>query len=153
MAPDTNNEKTEAQNPALPPNQDEKLLSSGHFRSARSRAAQYSSDPGKTKDLLEKAGKKAEAMKNRGAISRVWDDLTTFFRLSWAWIRGQYRTVPWETVVLVIAAVIYFVSPFDVVPDFIPVAGLVDDSTIVALVMKSVKQDVEKFREWETNKE
>jgi uncharacterized membrane protein YkvA (DUF1232 family) len=51
---------------------------------------------------------------------------------------------------MVVAAVIYFVSPFDLIPDSIPVLGLVDDASVVALVARSNLTLISKFRKWET---
>lgn len=44
------------------------------------------------------------------------------------------------------AALLYFISPIDVVPDFIPVAGLLDDAAVVALVVSSFSKEIERFK-------
>ena len=55
---------------------------------------------------------------------------------------------------MVVAAIIYFVSPFDLIPDSIPVFGLVDDATVLAFVARSNLTLISNFRKWEilTNK-
>jgi uncharacterized membrane protein YkvA (DUF1232 family) len=63
--------------------------------------------------------------------------------------RASYREVPWETVALAIVAVAYFVMPFDLIPDFIPVAGLIDDAAVIVLVLASIDADLDRFAEWE----
>lgn len=45
--------------------------------------------------------------------------------------------VPRRRKALLVAVVAYLALPFDLVPDFIPVAGQVDDVVIVALVLRS----------------
>jgi len=45
--------------------------------------------------------------------------------------------VPRRRKVLLLALVAYLALPFDLVPDFIPVAGQLDDAIIVALVLRS----------------
>jgi uncharacterized membrane protein YkvA (DUF1232 family) len=57
--------------------------------------------------------------------------------------------VPWETIVWAIAAIIYFVSPIDLIPDFIPVVGYLDDVVVIGWVAASISTDIENFREWE----
>jgi uncharacterized membrane protein YkvA (DUF1232 family) len=57
--------------------------------------------------------------------------------------------VPWQTIVLAIAAVVYFVNPFDLIPDLIPVIGYLDDATIVGFVIASIGGDIANFRDWE----
>jgi uncharacterized membrane protein YkvA (DUF1232 family) len=46
-------------------------------------------------------------------------------------------------------AVIYFVSPIDFIPDFIPVAGFIDDALVVSLALNQVKADLDAFMAWE----
>jgi uncharacterized membrane protein YkvA (DUF1232 family) len=45
--------------------------------------------------------------------------------------------VPRRRKLLLIALAAYLALPFDLVPDFIPVAGQLDDAVIVALVLRS----------------
>jgi uncharacterized membrane protein YkvA (DUF1232 family) len=45
--------------------------------------------------------------------------------------------------------IIYFVSPIDLIPDFIPVAGYVNDAAVIAFVVRQVKIDLDKFTAWE----
>ena len=110
-----------------------------------------------TKALLEKHRRAAQlaaqaaekAQKNKAALQKVWDDLLTLTRLLRAWARREYTAVPWRTLAAVVAVLIYFLNPFDLIPDFLPTLGLVDDATLVALVVASISEDLARFREWE----
>ena len=64
----------------------------------------------------------------------------------------EYLDTPWKTIVLITAALIYFVSPFDAIADFIPFIGYVDDAAIISAVFASISRDVEKFIAWEAGK-
>jgi uncharacterized membrane protein YkvA (DUF1232 family) len=57
--------------------------------------------------------------------------------------------VPRRSKVLVAALLPYLALPFDLIPDFIPVAGQLDDAILVALVLRSVvrRTDPELVRE------
>jgi uncharacterized membrane protein YkvA (DUF1232 family) len=46
---------------------------------------------------------------------------------------------------------IYFVSPIDLVPDFLPVIGITDDVALVVWLIKTLGDDVRKFSDWEKN--
>jgi uncharacterized membrane protein YkvA (DUF1232 family) len=113
-----------------------------------------------TKTLLEKHRRAAQlaaqaaekAQKNKAALQKVWDDLLTLTRLLGAWASREYTTVPWRTLVAVAAALIYFLNPFDLIPDFLPTLGLVDDATLVGLVVASISEDLAQFREWESKR-
>jgi uncharacterized membrane protein YkvA (DUF1232 family) len=113
----------------------------------RRRAEQYASDPRKLLDLAREAAEKARA--SDGPLGKVWDELATLLRMLRAYATGEYREVPWKTLVLVIGAVVYFVVPFDLVPDFIAGVGLLDDAAVIAWTVKSVRGDVASFCIWE----
>jgi len=116
----------------------------------RTTAEEYARDPEKSRGLLAEAIKKAEAQeKNRGRLADSWQDLTALFRLLRAYSHHEYTDIPWGSVVMVVVATIYFVSPVDLIPDFIPVAGFVDDAAVIAFVLRQVKTDLDKFVAWE----
>jgi uncharacterized membrane protein YkvA (DUF1232 family) len=50
------------------------------------------------------------------------------------------RRLPRRHKLLVAAVVPYLAMPFDLVPDFIPVAGQLDDAVLVAIVLRRVAQ-------------
>ncbi|MBS1517054.1 MAG: DUF1232 domain-containing protein [Bacteroidetes bacterium] len=59
-----------------------------------------------------------------------------------------YTEIPWRSVALLSAAILYFVNPFDMMPDIIPILGFADDSLLFAAVFKSVQSDLEKYGKW-----
>ena len=62
--------------------------------------------------------------------------------------QGKYTTVPYGTILAVLSALIYFLSPIDIIPDFIPLAGYLDDMAVVGLCMNMVKIDIETYDKW-----
>ena len=123
------------------------------FKGAKRKAGQYVDDPEKTATLIKDAMKKAEKNKNKGALQKIWSDLMTLFRLVSAWAKGEYKDVPTKVILLAIAAILYFLMPFDLIPDFIPVAGYFDDASVVAYVIKSIHEYLEACVAWEHAKE
>jgi len=113
----------------------------------KGRAKEYAADKEKTEHLLNEAFEKAQ--KNKGQLKDVWDNLMALFRMVRAWVTGKYKAVPLKTIILAIVAIIYFVNPFDVIPDFIPVIGYVDDVSVIAWTIKSIYDDLEEFKGWE----
>jgi uncharacterized membrane protein YkvA (DUF1232 family) len=108
----------------------------------------YHSHPEDADALARRAYDKATH--HKGALRRVWDDLITFLRMLRAWATGNYKLLPWKSLSLIIGAVIYFVSPIDAVPDFLPGLGFLDDAFIIGWVMRMIRRDVASFREWES---
>jgi uncharacterized membrane protein YkvA (DUF1232 family) len=117
------------------------------FDGAKREAERLAAKKEEISRLVQEALVKAE--KRRGRIARVWEDLQALVRLLKAWRRGAYPVVPWRTIILGVAALIYFVDPFDLVPDFIPVVGYLDDATVIAFVIESIRRDLDKFLAWE----
>lgn len=79
----------------------------------------------------------------------VQERLSVFRRLIRAYAMGEYRTIPWKTTIVIIAAVLYFVNPADLVPDLIPLAGFTDDFGVLLMVYNTVKEEIDKFETWE----
>ncbi|MEX2488131.1 MAG: YkvA family protein, partial [Pseudomonadales bacterium] len=87
--------------------------------------------------------------RKKSALGDAWNDLMRLFRLMRAWRSGEYPGVSWRTLLLVMTAIIYFVMPFDVIPDFIAIFGFLDDATVIAFVMSKVRDELEAFTQWE----
>ena len=119
------------------------------FRRAKNQAMELTKNPDKFAALLEKADQKAR-LRETGALKEVWDSLMALFRMLRAYTKGTYREIPFKTLIAVISSVIYFVMPFDLVPDVLAFFGFMDDAALIAWVVNSVKKDVDAFSAWET---
>ena len=125
----------------------ERVEGSSFFEAARKRAAEYVGQPDKLNRLLDRALRKSDAA--RGRLLEVWDSLRACFRLLRAYADGSYREIPWESLVSILAAVVYFVMPLDMIPDFILSLGLIDDVALIGFILSSAKNDIDRFVEWE----
>lgn len=65
-----------------------------------------------------------------------------------AYIKKEYREIPYGTIVHIVAALLYLASPVDIIPDVIPVIGHGDDAIVIALCLKGVKEDLDKYIIW-----
>jgi len=65
------------------------------------------------------------------------------------YISGNYRVMPWKSIVLLVAGLIYFITPIDLIPDSIPALGLIDDISMIAFIYRSLKQDIDEYLLWE----
>lgn len=63
----------------------------------------------------------------------------------------EYTDFPMASLIAVVAALVYFISPIDLIPDGIPIAGYVDDALVVAVCWSIVETDVDSYLEWRDN--
>lgn len=82
-------------------------------------------------------------------LSAVWTDLRTMLRLLVRWIDRSYREVSWTPLVMLVGALIYLVTPVDLVPDALGALGFVDDVTVVSTVVHRIRNELNQFRAWE----
>jgi uncharacterized membrane protein YkvA (DUF1232 family) len=122
-------------------------VESKFFKRATERARRIAGDPQKLRDIAEKAGRSA-ALRS-GPFAAVTDDFRALIRLVVAYARGHYREIPVDSLVIVVAGLIYVVSPLDLIPDTIPGVGVVDDAAVIGWVLKTVRGELDAFREWE----
>lgn len=125
----------------------EDVKRSDAYRQSRRKADEYKTDPEKLSSLLQNAQKKAQG--KRGKLKEVWDQLQAGFRLIKAYAKGEYREIPWSSMGLLIASVAYFVMPVDLVLDWLPLAGYLDDAALLAWTFQSIARDIDAFLLWE----
>ncbi|GAA4352286.1 hypothetical protein GCM10023185_11790 [Hymenobacter saemangeumensis] len=140
------------QNPQTPPSGSD-VASSDIFKKFLGKAEGYIRQPTRMKQLLTDAYHKASEKNEVGTLAHeAWETLQTLFRLIKASMSGEYTGVPGTTVAAAVAVLIYFLSPIDLIPDFIPVLGLLDDVALVAWFSTTLKSELDKFHEWETTR-
>ena len=126
------------------------VADSPFFKRAMRGAESYVRKPLRIKQLLNDSYKKAAEKKDIGQIAHdVWESLQVLFRLIGAAVTGKYSGIPAPTLLGGTAVLLYFLSPIDAIPDFIPVIGLLDDAALLAWFMTSVKDEMDRFEAWE----
>ena len=76
----------------------------------------------------------------------MMNDLVRFFR---AWRSGRYRVTPWLSIGGLLFALFYVINPLDLIPDYIPFIGVIDDALVLGLLYSALRRDMKRFREWE----
>jgi uncharacterized membrane protein YkvA (DUF1232 family) len=81
-------------------------------------------------------------------LHEVIDDLKLLFELVKDVVQQNYTEIPFGSVIVVAGALLYFLAPFDVAPDFLPAIGFTDDVTVILLVIKQIQTDLDKYKMW-----
>ena len=101
---------------------------------------------GRLPTLLFAVASKAGNEGNR--LGKLKDDLRLLQALCLAYWRGEYRGINRKSILTVVAGLMYFLSPLDAIPDFIPVLGMFDDIAVLAWIMKTLDDELNAFRAW-----
>jgi len=118
------------------------------FEQAKIDAESYVRHQGELPRLLEKATRKSKRCYE--FLLPSWESLQILLRLLRAQLMGKF-SAPANSILMAIAALIYFVSPFDLILDSIPVLGLVDDTSVITSVARANLTLISNFRKWETH--
>lgn len=99
--------------------------------------------------FLQTVHKWLQKIRKTPVIGRLFEDLDTMTELVRDWLRGLYDSVPRATVFALVAALIYAVSPIDLLLDVIPLAGFLDDAAVIGLMLDlGLARDLMQYREW-----
>lgn len=123
-------------------------------RQTKSKAAEYLKDKNKLKNLIRRAENKVRNKEaDKGFVQETWENLKTMFELVKAYIKGDYRNIPYGSLLMIVGAILYFVMPLDAIPDAMVALGFTDDAAVIALTYRKVKKDIDKFVAWKQDQE
>ncbi len=82
-------------------------------------------------------------------IGNRLSELPTLVEMLKMWGKKTYTKLPTGTILTILAALIYFVAPIDLICDAIPFVGYLDDVAVLGVCSKYlVADDVKEFKEW-----
>lgn len=85
---------------------------------------------------------------SNGPLENFFDDIKTMCDMVAAWVKKEYREIPYRTIGMIILTLVYVFSPLDIISDALPGVGLLDDAMMVTFCLKAVQSDIEDFRVW-----
>lgn len=85
-----------------------------------------------------------EAIAHKGFLKKIPD----MFRMVNMWRKGNYPVKSMD-LILPLVGLLYVISPIDIIPDFIIVAGVLDDLAVLSLAIPKLIREVDKFLLWE----
>lgn len=106
------------------------------------------SEPEKLEKFLTELEEKLKVIPKVGNTLAIIPEMISMIR---SYVKKEYTEIPLGTILASLSALIYLVSPIDVIADAIPAVGYIDDAIVVATCLKLINSDVEKYREWKKN--
>lgn len=101
------------------------------------------------KDAFETFLKNIETtLKKVPGAGTLLADIPLLVSLVKSYVDREYTEIPYNSIVAVVAALLYVISPIDIIPDFIPVVGFADDAVAVGFCIKMIHDDLEKYKSW-----
>lgn len=106
------------------------------------KSARYMKDPAKMKELTDIAMNYA----SRKGLDEIADSVKLIGQYIKAIATGSYKDYSKSKLALAIAALVYLVVPADCVPDIIPLAGYLDDITVITFALKQLRDELERYK-------
>lgn len=117
------------------------------------KAKKYMKDNKRLIDLVSDAFKKITKLKDKEKRTELKGDFSLACNLTKDWANGTYKKIPTASLLKIIVAVIYFVMPIDLIPDFILGTGLLDDITVISFLLSSLKADLDDYKLFKIDEE
>ena len=130
-----------------------KLSGNRFYQRAKEKASRIVGDKDRMHDLVASSREKLQSINFEDSkISRLAVNLRIMIRIIKSYANGSYREMPWKSLLALVGGVIYFLMPVDLIPDFIPFTGFLDDFTVIMILSGAFQQDIEDFLLWEESK-
>jgi uncharacterized membrane protein YkvA (DUF1232 family) len=104
--------------------------------------------PQDVEKVLNKSEEIRRQFETEGPLSKFVDDCKLLIAAVKDYWHGKYRRIPYWTIAAIVVSLLYVLNPLDLIPDFIPLLGQVDDAAVVAACLLLVRQDLLKYKKW-----
>lgn len=98
--------------------------------------------------VIDNEKKLESKFKQQGKLNQFFDDFKVLFSMIKDYYHGRYKEVPWYVITAAGAALLYVLSPMDLIVDFIPIGGYIDDAAVFLFCFNQIKGEIDKYKVW-----
>ena len=102
-------------------------------------------DTSKMEEVLVQMEKKLKIIPKVGNTLAMVPIMISLVR---SYIRKEYTKIPMGTIIAIVSALLYVLTPVDLIPDIVVGAGYIDDALVIATCLKLVRSDVDEYQKW-----
>ncbi len=103
-------------------------------------------------DDVEVVMDKEEAISKKIASTDVLTKYTELAKVMFGMLKdyrkGIYTEVPWFTIASIAFGFLYVLNPLDIIPDFIPGLGYIDDLAVLSFGLRFIETDLHNYLDW-----
>ena len=101
--------------------------------------------------VLSKSDRLKSMFLKNARLNSYFEEFKLLLSMLKDYYNRKYKTVPWYFVSSIGATLLYVLTPIDLIPDFIPFVGFIDDAAILGISLSLVRNEIEKYRAWKQN--
>ncbi|MEO2127958.1 MAG: YkvA family protein [Christiangramia sp.] len=90
----------------------------------------------------------SETILNSNVLKKYSELGKVLFGMMKDYRKGVYNKVPWFTIATIAFSFLYILNPFDIIPDFIPGLGYIDDFAIFTFGIRFIQTDIHNYLDW-----
>ncbi len=103
--------------------------------------------------IIEEEQKIISKFESKGKLQRYMDDAKLLFNMVRDYASGNYREIPFNIIAAIGGALLYVLSPIDLIPDFLPVIGYLDDAAVIAFCLNLTERDLAAYKAWKNREQ
>lgn len=105
-------------------------------------------DEGDVEVVMNSKEEIADKIINSNILKKYSELAKVMFGMLQDYRRGIYSNVPWFTIAAIAFTFLYVLNPFDLIPDFIPGIGYIDDFAVFAFGLRFIETDLHNYLDW-----
>jgi len=98
--------------------------------------------------VLSKSEEIRSKVQRSGPLQKFFGDIQLLLSMLQDYGYGRYREIPYWSIAAIAVSLLYVINPFDIIPDWIPIIGELDDAAVVAMCLYLIQNDLIIYKEW-----